>query len=189
VADRNPAQHWEIVDRRLVADRSPYAQIYDEDVRLPDGTLITQWVKVDLPEFIIVMAVTADQHIPFVRQYRQAVRDWMLELPAGHLETGEDALVAAQRELIEETGIVASRWRYLGKYIMDANRGCGWCHVYLATGAHQAAVPDAGDVGEVTTHLIALDEVRAQWLAGAFISAPTALALGLALHLLDAQVV
>ena len=176
--------HWDIVDRRLLVDRSPYAQIYDEDVRLPDGTLITNWVKVELPPFIIVFAVLENGQVPVVRQYRQAVRDWMFELPAGHVEDGEDHLVAAQRELREEAGVEADHWRYLGKYVMDANRDCGMCHAYLATGARQTIAPNAGDVGEMTVHLMSLDEVRQRWLAGEFVSAPTSLSIGLALSLI-----
>jgi ADP-ribose pyrophosphatase len=176
--------HWDIVGRRLLVDRSPFAQIYDEDVRLPDGTLITNWVKVELPPFIIVFALLEDGRVPIVRQYRQAVRDWLLELPAGHVEDGEDHLIAAQRELREEAGVEADQWRYLGRYVMDANRDCGACHVYLATGARQSIAPNAGDVGEMTVHLMALDEVKRRWLAGEFVSAPTSLSIGLALSLI-----
>ncbi|MBX3086624.1 MAG: NUDIX hydrolase [Anaerolineae bacterium] len=179
------APHWDIVDRRLLVDRSPYAQIYDEDVRLPDGTLISNWVRVELPPFIIVFALLEDGRVPIVRQYRQAPRDWMLELPAGAIEEGEDHLIAAQRELREEAGVEADQWRYLGKYLMDSNRDCGWGYAYLATGARQAMAPDAGDVGEMTVHLMTLDEVRRRWQAGDFISAPTALTIGLALSFVE----
>lgn len=177
--------HWDIVDRRLVIDRSPYVQIYDEDVRLPDGTLITNWVRVELPAFIIVFALLEDGQVPFVRQYRQAPRDWMLELPAGSVEDGEDNLMAAQRELREEAGVEAEHWRYMGKYLMDSNRDCGWCYAYLATGARQSMAPDAGDVGEMTVQVMTLDEVRRRWQAGDFISAPTALTIGLALSFVE----
>jgi ADP-ribose pyrophosphatase len=165
----------------LVADRSPFAKVYDEDVRLPDGTVITNWMRVELPPFIIVFAVMTDGRVPLVRQYRQAVRDWTLELPAGHLEPDEEPVVAAQRELHEEAGLAAAEWHYLGKYIMDANRDCGWCNVYLATGAQQVAAPDAGDVGEMTVQYMTLEDVRQRWRAGEFVGAPTALAIGLAL--------
>jgi ADP-ribose pyrophosphatase len=48
-----------------------------------------------------------------VRQYRHAVRDWLLEIPAGRLERAEDPLHAAQRELEEETGYRARDWSAL----------------------------------------------------------------------------
>jgi 8-oxo-dGTP pyrophosphatase MutT (NUDIX family) len=45
------------------------------------------------------------------RQYRHAAREYLLEVPAGKMEEGEDALAGAKRELLEETGFQAKRWR------------------------------------------------------------------------------
>jgi 8-oxo-dGTP pyrophosphatase MutT (NUDIX family) len=183
VADRETI--WQVLERRLLVDRTPYARIFDEDVRLPDGQVIKDFVHVELPDFVIVFACLEDGRVPFVRQYRQAVGADTLELPAGHIEDGEEALNAAQRELREEAGVEASTWQFLGKYIMDANRGCGWAYIYLAQGARLTVLPDSGDLGEMTLHLLPLDEVRRVWAAGELVSAPTALAVSLALHRLE----
>ncbi len=180
------ADPWQVLERRLLVDRSPYACIYDEDVQLPDGQVIRNFVNVELPDFVIVFARLEDGRVPFVRQYRQAARAYTLELPAGHIEPGEEALSAAQRELREEAGVEASVWRFLGKYVMDANRGCGWAHMYLAEQARLALPPDSGDLGELTLHLLPLDEARHALDAGELISAPTALAVSLALRALEA---
>lgn len=177
--------HWEIVDRRLVADRSPYAMVFDEDVRLPDGELIANWLRVELPPFVIVFAVTDDEHVAFVRQYRQAIRGFTFELPSGHIEADEKAIDAAYRELLEETGLRSANWQYLGKYVMDANRECGWAHVFLARDAHQVTSAKPGDLGEWSVHFTPLDEVRNRYAAGEYISAPTALTVGMALHVLN----
>lgn len=55
----------------------------------------------------VMLAVTKEGKILMVRQWRQAVRDFLLELPAGKIDPGEDALTAANRELREETGYSA----------------------------------------------------------------------------------
>jgi ADP-ribose pyrophosphatase len=178
----NNVPAWETIDRRLLVDRSPYATIYDEDLRLPDGSVITNFVRVELPDFIVVFSMLEDGRVPMVRQYRQAIRGYSLELPAGQVENGEDTLAAAQRELREEAGIEAVHWEFLGKFVMDANRQCGWCYVYLATDARIAHAADPGDLGEMTLHLIALDQVRAMWQNGELVNAPTALTIGLALE-------
>jgi 8-oxo-dGTP pyrophosphatase MutT (NUDIX family) len=174
-------QRWRVIDKRLVADRSPYARVYDLDLQLPEGKTITNWLQVDLPPFVTAFVVTAEGRIPFVRQYRQAVGDWLLELPAGHVDDGEGFEAAVARETLEETGYRADKWESLGRYVMDANRDCGWCHAFLGRGAVLAAPPDPGDLGEMTVHLLSIDEVREKWRAGYFVSAPTALVLGLAL--------
>jgi ADP-ribose pyrophosphatase len=49
-----------------------------------------------------------------IRQFRPATQDWMLEIPAGTLEKGEQPLACAKRELIEEIGFSAKKWKKLG---------------------------------------------------------------------------
>jgi ADP-ribose pyrophosphatase len=109
------------------------------------------------------------------------VGDYLLELSAGHLEADETPQAAAARELLEEGGAVAAHWQFLGRYVMDANRDCGWAHIFLAREARIVASSNSGDVGEMSVHLLPLAEVKRRWLAGEFISAPTALTIGLAL--------
>ncbi|PJF36225.1 MAG: hypothetical protein CUN49_06545 [Candidatus Thermofonsia Clade 1 bacterium] len=178
--------HWQVLDKRLVADRSPFARAYDLDFRLPDGRVITNWLQVELPPFVVTFPLTAQGEVIFVRQYRQVVGDHLLELSAGHLEAEETPEAAAARELFEECGAIAASWQFLGRYIMDANRNCGWAHIFLARGAQIVAPSNSGDVGEMSVHCLPLAEVKQRWLAGAFISAPTSLAIGLALGALGA---
>src|SRR5438552_15748191 len=82
------AREWETVDRRLLVDRSPFAKIYDEDVQLTNGTIIKNFVRVELPDFVITFTVTREGLVPLVRQFRQGLGDYTLELPAGHIDTG-----------------------------------------------------------------------------------------------------
>jgi ADP-ribose pyrophosphatase len=183
-ADRQ-AGLWQVLDERLLVDRSPYARVYEQDLRLPGGQVINNFVQVDLPPYVMVFALLDDGCVPFVRQYRQSVGDFMLELPAGHIEDGEEPLAAAQRELREEAGIAASEWRFLGKFVMDANRRCGWGYFYLAQGVQQVALPDPGDLGEMTIERLTLGEMRNLWAGGALVNAPTTLCIGLALNALQ----
>ena len=62
---------------------------------------------------VVVLAVHdsgAEPRVLLERQYRYAAQDYMLELPAGRIDPGEDALAAGKRELLEETGYTARRW-------------------------------------------------------------------------------
>ncbi|MCB0360797.1 MAG: NUDIX hydrolase, partial [Bdellovibrionales bacterium] len=66
------------------------------------------------PGAVVIVPMIADQRFIMLRQYRHALREFILEFPAGTLEPNEDPLVCAKRELIEETGYAASEWKDLG---------------------------------------------------------------------------
>jgi ADP-ribose pyrophosphatase len=64
---------------------------------------------------VAILPFDADGNVMMIRQYRPAVRQWLLEIPAGTLEPGEAPLKCAKRELVEETGFAAKKWRALGQ--------------------------------------------------------------------------
>lgn len=85
------------------------------------------------PGGAVVVPVTPDRNIIFVRQYRYPFDTIMTELPAGKLDKGEDPLKCASRELTEETGYTSDNIKELGKIFTSP----GFCnevlHIYSAT--------------------------------------------------------
>ena len=80
-----------------------------EPVRLPNGAVI-RVDRVFFPNSVAVTPLyTGNCSIVLIEQYRPAVNDWVLEIPAGVIDPGEKAEEAARRELEEETGLRASR--------------------------------------------------------------------------------
>ena len=82
-------------------------------VRLPDGTEATREYIIH-PGAVMIIAQLDDGRVVLERQYRYPVLSVMIEFPAGKLDTGEDVLRCAQRELLEETGYSARRWARAG---------------------------------------------------------------------------
>jgi len=70
------------------------------------------------PGAVVMIPVLPDGRIIYEKQYRFAVGDYIYELPAGTLEPGEDPLETAKRELMEETGYSAKRWRKLAEFYL-----------------------------------------------------------------------
>jgi ADP-ribose pyrophosphatase len=104
-----------------------------DDVLLPNGVPSTRDI-VEHPGAVCVAALTANNELLFVRQFRYAFGEVMTELPAGKIDAGEDPLNAAKRELREETGATAAQWKDMGIMLPTV----GYCnekiYFYLATG-------------------------------------------------------
>jgi ADP-ribose pyrophosphatase len=91
----------------------------DESHLAYDGKLIDVTVErwgehereiVEHPGAVAIVAVDREQHVTLVRQFREAARKDLVELPAGTIEPGEEPLATAQRELEEETGLRGGEW-------------------------------------------------------------------------------
>ena len=80
-------------------------------------------------DYVCILCILSTGRIVLVRQFRPAVNQVMLELPAGHVEAGEAPAEAARRELREETGYKAGRLDSLGDMIPDSGRLANrqWC--------------------------------------------------------------
>jgi ADP-ribose pyrophosphatase len=117
-------------------------------VELPDGRIISDWPWVITPDYANVAAFTEQGRFLVFRQVKYAIEGTSLAPVGGYLEPGEDPLAAAQRELREETGFAAPDWEPLGSYRVDANRGAGMAHFFLARGARRVSERDADDLEE-----------------------------------------
>ena len=103
-----------------------------DDVLLPNGEKATRDV-VKHPGAVAIVAVDDKGNFVFIRQYRYAIDEIIYEIPAGKLSPGEAPLKCAKRELKEETGFTAGKWKKLGSiYTLP-----GFCdeiiHVYQAS--------------------------------------------------------
>ena len=99
---------------------------------------------------VVVLAVDESGSVPRVlleRQYRHAAGDYLWELPAGRIDPGENELVAARRELLEETGYTATGWRRILKFYASPGFMAETMAVYLATGLRKGrAQPEEDEV-------------------------------------------
>jgi ADP-ribose pyrophosphatase len=149
-----------------------------EEIRLPDG----KSARLDIVEHVgaITLVPVDDQHrVWFVRQYRHAAGEVLLELPAGTVEPGEAPLECARREIREEIGMAAGRIEPIGEYFLAPGYSSEFMHVFLATGLHPDPLP--GDADEfLSTEAIPLDEVLRMAESGKIRDAKTLASLMLA---------
>ena len=154
-------ESWNTLARQVVfqPDGGRYLTVEQHAVELPDGQVIDDWMWLDTPDFINVVLETEDGRFVCFRQTKYAAAGPTLGVVGGYIELGEDPLAAAQREVLEETGYVATEWHALGNYAVDGNRGAGRAHFFLARGGRWQQPIDADDLEEQELLLLTRDEL------------------------------
>lgn len=123
---------YEVLDSK-VTYQGKILKVTVDTLRMPDGNPAVRETVIRGKNAAAVLAVDNDGKLVFVRQYRHGFREMLLEIPAGVLEDGEDALTGIKRELEEETGKIAGNMEFL----FEMYPTVGFCsekiYVYLAT--------------------------------------------------------
>ena len=126
-----------IYDGRIV-------HLYKETVRLPNAQTATREV-IRHNGAVAIVAFDADDQLLLVRQYRQAVRRALLEIPAGTLEPGEAPFDCAVRELQEETGYKPGQLLPLGGIYTAPGYTSEFIHLFLATALSESRLAQDAD--------------------------------------------
>lgn len=136
------------IDSALVYEGN-FIRVHKDRARLPDGsTSMREYVK--HPGAVAILALLDNGNLIMERQYRYAPQQEFIELPAGKIDHGEDALLTAQRELLEETGYVARDWTHLSTAWPCIGFSDEKMEYFLARGlSHQGAQLDEGEFLEV----------------------------------------
>jgi ADP-ribose pyrophosphatase len=151
-----------------------------DQVELPDGKSTTL-ILVDHPGAVTLIPFDEQGCLWFVRQYRHATLQELLELPAGTLEVGEDPEVCARREVREEIGMAAGSIRKIGEFFLAPGYSSEYMRVYLAVDL--TPDPLKGDDDEFIKveripleqayHLVECGEIRdGKTLAALFLAKP-----------------
>jgi len=105
---------WDVIGRQA-AYACPIFEIQKKRVRSPRTGRIHEVQSIHTPDWLMVLAITADQQVVMVRQYRHGIEDVCLELPGGLVDPADASpLVAAKRELLEETGYAVETLEQIG---------------------------------------------------------------------------
>ena len=156
---RFDSMRWNTLSSRtIIKDR--WVNLRADECRRADGTVIAPFYVNQLPDFVVVVAVTDADEFVMIYQYRHAIDKVILEVPAGCLEPGETMEAAAARELMEETGYEAGKLTFLGK--MAPNASClsnyAWC--YLAEGAKKVDKQKLDETEEIEVILMKEEDLR-----------------------------
>lgn len=103
------------------------------------------------PDWVVVIALSLDGELILIRQWRHGTGQEEVEFPAGLIDPGEEASAAAARELLEETGYLASSVRLLGEVKPNLAYQRNTCFTYLAEGCRRVSSPvfERGEFAEL----------------------------------------
>ena len=143
------------------AYQGQFLKMKKDIVSLPDGQETYREYLIH-PGAVAIIPILSDGRILLERQFRYPVNAAMIEIPAGKLEFGEDPLLCAQRELLEETGYSATNWEYLGKIHPVISYSTEIIEIFLAQGLLEGErCLDEGEFLDVFA--ATLDEMH-QWI-------------------------
>jgi ADP-ribose pyrophosphatase len=141
-------------------NRHPYFTARRDRYQLSSGKIVDPYFVVELPVSATAMAITVNNEVILVEQYRHPVKETLLELPGGFVDNNELPETAIRRELMEETGYNFTNVVSLG--ITAANPGVlnNFTHLFLATGGVKAGDQSLDHNEEIRIILKPLNEVR-----------------------------
>lgn len=152
---------WTVLHSQVLL-RDRWINLRVERLRTEAGVEIDPWYVLDYPDWVTVVALTPDDRLVLVRQWRHGAGIWSLELPGGVIDAEDsDPVAAARRELREETGFVAPEWRHLQAAHANPAIQSNRLHAVLATGATLAgaAMPEPGE--SIQVECLPVDQVLA----------------------------
>lgn len=106
-----------------------------------------------------VLALTKDRRAVLIRQYRHGVQEVLWEIPGGVVEDGEDPLEGVKRELLEETGYVASEFIQVGMLYPNPALQTNTMYSFLALNAEKVSGQNLDGGEDIEVHLVPLDDL------------------------------
>ena len=171
----------------MSAERPDLASVpkwtYDEDVCLAETPIFTlrqrratspsdpanpaRFVYLDSPDWVNVIALTAEREVVAIEQYRHGLAEVTLEIPGGMVHPAESPFEAGIRELREETGYEGEPSRTIGSVSPNPAILNNHCHTVLVENARRAVSPALDEHEEIAVRIIPLDQIAGLIRAGA----------------------
>lgn len=177
---------WDTLNERTLLD-VPRIRVVRETVRLQDGRVIDDYYQIVMGTAAAVAARRDDGRYVMLRMYKHGPRRTGIGFPGGGVEESEEPLIAAKRELVEETGYAAREWQSLGGYTVHSNQGCGFVYFFAASGAAHVKPAIAEDLEPHEFVYLTRDEMIAALRAGEFLSMGHVCLAGLVIALSDSR--
>ena len=149
---------WSVESSRVIhADK--WIELRADRVKTGSGVILDPYYIVADKDWTCVAAITADEQVVFVRQYRHGTKEIYLELPGGHVDPHDSTPAeGGMRELLEETGYASDEVEYLGAYACNPARMTSFMHVLIVRNARKVQAAQLDPSEELEVELMPLSE-------------------------------
>ncbi|WP_257669470.1 NUDIX hydrolase [Parapedobacter tibetensis] len=151
--------HWETLSSEYLV-QAPWAVLRKDVCRMPNGHIVPEYYVLEYPDWVNMVALTADNQFILVKQYRHGVKQDVLEIPGGVIDPGEDASTAATRELLEETGYRFDTIENLSTLFPNPATSNNSTTTYLLTGGVKVQEQELDEQEEIDVILVSPEELK-----------------------------
>jgi 8-oxo-dGTP pyrophosphatase MutT (NUDIX family) len=158
--DRGDEAGWRIVESEIVIE-TPHLRLRRDDIVLPGGDRIANYYVRESRGFAVIFALTPDERVVLVRQYKHGIGRAVLEMPAGAIDPDETPLACATRELAEETGYRSpAPLEHVATYVTDPTNSDARFHLFHAKDVALAGAQELDITENIVVSTASLDELR-----------------------------
>lgn len=150
---------WKVISSEKLFSE-PWFTVRKDVCELPNGNKHSSYYILEYPDWATAFALTEDNKVLLVRQYRHGLGVISTELPGGVIDKGEEPVTAVERELLEETGYVFESIEPIGMIAPNPATSNNYMHMFLARGGKKIKEQSLDDTEEMEVLVTSIEEVK-----------------------------
>lgn len=135
---------WETLKSKIIFSHAWY-KLRQDKVKLPNGKVLDDYFVSVRKPIVVVVPITLDDHVVFIREYKHGAGKIVTQFPTGYIDSGENAILSAKRELMEETGYLAKEFKIIAKFHQSPAKNTNSVEIVLAQLAKQSVAQPSFD--------------------------------------------